>query len=216
MTRDLGPKSAIAHGALRPRSRFGGLVESFAEGVATLYVKENRDLHTLSGFEIITDRRGLAVDLGRFTGASVMCELVMRLAPEQEDAELYEALRQGLDTLLATSPDRAAGTSLREIWKLVAVLGFTPRLAHCVRCGRSVGAESARFDHVAGGILCGACAGSGARLPPEEVATLRSLVEGADPVPAADGVQRRLLADFVRYHVADGLRLRSLRFLDLT
>jgi hypothetical protein len=27
-------------------------------------------------------------------------------------------------------------------------------------------------------------------------------------------VQRRLLTDFVRYHVAEGLRLRSLQFLE--
>lgn len=214
MTRDFGPKSAIARGALRPKSKFGGLIESFSDGVATLYLKENRDLHTLSGFELVSDRRGLASDLARFAGASVLCELVMRLAPEQQDEPLYAALRSGLDALVDAPPDAADATALREIWRLVSELGFEPHLTHCLQCGRAVEGGQVRFDHAAGGVLCGACAGGRATLPPTELTLLRSLVAGSRPPGGANGTQRRLLTDFVRYHVAEGLRLRSLRFLE--
>jgi len=214
MTPDLGPKSAIARGALRPKSKFGGLIESFSDGIATLYLKENRDLHTLSDFELVADRRGLANDLVRFAGASVLCELVMRLAPEQQDEPLYGALRSGLDALVAAPADAADATALREIWRLVGELGFEPHLTHCLQCGRAVEDEEVRFDHAAGGLLCGSCAGSRATLPPAEIALLRTLVSGARPPGRVNGVQRRLLTDFVRYHVAEGLRLRSLQFLE--
>ena len=214
MTRDFGPKSAIARGALRPRSKFGGLIESFSDGIATLYLKENRDLHTLSEFELVADRRGLAVDLARFAGASVLCELVMRLAPEQRDDPLYAALRSGLDALVEAPADAADSTALREIWRLVGELGFEPQLTHCLQCGREVEGGEVRFDHAAGGLLCGACGGSRATLTAEELFLLRTLVSGGGPAGSANGTQRRLLTDFVRYHVAEGLRLRSLRFLD--
>ncbi|MGH7130234.1 MAG: DNA repair protein RecO, partial [Planctomycetaceae bacterium] len=43
LTADHGVCSAFARGALRPRSRFGGVLEPFSEGVATLYLKEGRE-----------------------------------------------------------------------------------------------------------------------------------------------------------------------------
>ncbi|MGH9262540.1 MAG: DNA repair protein RecO, partial [Acidimicrobiales bacterium] len=43
-TRDLGLQSAIAKGALRPRSPFGAGLELLSEGVAQLYHRESREL----------------------------------------------------------------------------------------------------------------------------------------------------------------------------
>ena len=62
MTLEHGPCSALARGALRPKSRFGGLLEPFSEGDATLYMKEGRDLHALSGFELVRERRVLGAE----------------------------------------------------------------------------------------------------------------------------------------------------------
>jgi hypothetical protein len=63
-------------------------------------------------------------------------------------------------------------------------------------------------------LLCGGCAGSRATISPTELTLLRTLVGGTRPPHSVNGVQRRLLTDFVRYHVAEGLRLRSLQFLE--
>src|SRR6266581_1508056 len=51
-TRDLGVQSAIAKGALRPKSRFGAGLELLSEGVAQLYFRETRELHTLGAFDL--------------------------------------------------------------------------------------------------------------------------------------------------------------------
>jgi len=214
VTREHGPRSAIARGARRPGSRFGGLIEPFAEGMATLYLREGGDLHTLSDFDLIRERQGLGRDLVRFAGASVLCEMVMRLAPEHRDDRLFAALVRGLDELLAAPADRAEGTALRAAWRLVAVLGFTPDLERCSRCGREPEGGSARFDYASGGLRCSSCGGEGPRLRPEDVQTLHRLLSPG-PVPPRPGLQqRRLLADFIRYHVAEGTHLRSLTFLE--
>src|SRR5207245_7188095 len=42
-TRELGVQSAIAKGALRPKSRFGAGLELLSEGVAQLYFRETRE-----------------------------------------------------------------------------------------------------------------------------------------------------------------------------
>ncbi len=52
LTLDHGPQSVMARGALRPRSRLSGVLEPFADGTATFYFKPDRDLHTLSEFEL--------------------------------------------------------------------------------------------------------------------------------------------------------------------
>ena len=215
MTLDHGPRSAIAKGARRPKSRFGGLIEPFAEGYATLYLKEGRDLHTLSDFDLVQERQGLGVDLPRFAGASVLCELVMRLAPEHRDDRLFGALVRGLDALLEAGPEEAAPVALREIWRLVAVLGFAPELERCAACGRAVEeGAGARFDHAAGGLRCTACGGEGVRLDAGELRALRGLAGRGELPGRVSGRQRRLLTDFIRYHLAEGTRLRSLAFLE--
>src|SRR5258705_9619438 len=56
-TRDLGVQSAIAKGALRPKSRFGAGLELLSEGVAQLYFRETRELHTLGAFDLVNLRR---------------------------------------------------------------------------------------------------------------------------------------------------------------
>src|SRR5205807_2086684 len=61
-TRDLGVQSAIAKGALRPKSRFGAGLELLSEGTAQLYFRETRELHTLGAFDLINLRRDLAAD----------------------------------------------------------------------------------------------------------------------------------------------------------
>ncbi|MDX1392990.1 MAG: DNA repair protein RecO [Gemmatimonadota bacterium] len=212
MTLEHGPCSAVARGALRPKSRFGGMLEPFVEGDATLYMKEGRELHTLSAFELVKERRDLGHSLDLFTVASVLCELVMRLAPEHRDDQLYRTLLGGLDSLHARAVEGGSSGGLEHVWSLVSTLGFHPQLEACVSCGRPIGAERARFDFSAGGLHCSTCAPGGPGLEPAELATLRSLAAGQAASPT-HGRQGRWLADFIRYHMSEGANLRSLPFL---
>jgi DNA repair protein RecO (recombination protein O) len=214
MTRDHGPRSAIAKGARRPGSKFGGLIEPFAEGYATLYLRENRDLHTLSDFDLIRERQGLGVDLPRYAGAAVLCELVMRLAPEHRDDRLFKVLVSGLDALVDAGAGEAEAVALRQIWRVVAALGFAPDLRRCVGCGAEVGGGGeVRFDYADGGLRCPACATEGPVLSGDEVETLRALAYGEGQPGEVGGRQRSLVVDFVRFHLAEGQRLRSLQYL---
>jgi DNA repair protein RecO (recombination protein O) len=212
MTLEHGPCSAVARGALRPKSRYGGMLEPFVEGDATLYMKEGRELHTLSAFELVRERRVIGQALRLYTVASVLCELVMRLAPEHRDDDLYRVLSGGLDGLQARAAAGEDEGGLEHIWALVSTLGFHPQLDICVSCARVIGDERARFDFSAGGIFCANCAPGGPGLEPNELAALRALVRGEDAAGPA-GQQGRWLADFIRYHMAEGANLKSLPFL---
>lgn len=213
MTLEHGPRSAIARGALRPKSRFGGLIEPFAEGFATLYLKEGRELLTLSDFDLLRERQRLGDDLARFAGASVLAEMVMRLAPEHRDERLFEALRRGLDELLDASRGVAEATALRAIWRLVAVLGFAPDLSRCVLCGRPIElGPGVRFDFAAGGLRCEEHPPEGVRIGAAELRAMRRLASRSPELPEVGPEQRELLADFIRYHLSEGVRIRALDF----
>lgn len=219
-TRTHGVRSVIARGALRPRSRFGGILEPFTEGMATLYVKEGRDLQTLSAFELTRTGQELGTDLRRFGGASLLAELVLRSASEEADPALFDQLRSALARLARAAPDRLDGILLAEAWALVGRLGFTPALEHCTACGRSVGDDDdAFFDYDAGGILCARCAPTAAGrragrvIPGAARRTLASLAAGVPAEVERPAAYWALLSRFIARHVADGAHLRSLAFL---
>ncbi len=222
LTRDRGLCSVIAKGARRPKSRFGGLLEPFTDGVATFYVKEGRELHTLSGFELVRERQALGRELVRYAGAGLLTEIVLRVAPAAPDRALFARLRRGLDRLLEEDGDVEAAI-LEETWRLIACLGFAPAVDRCAECGAEAPPDRAvLFDLSGGGLVCESCRRDGGRRHVRSLdagvrAELAALVAGATPpgvrlrtLPA----QRDLLREFVAHHVAEHRQLNSFRFLD--
>lgn len=219
LTRTHGVRSVIAKGALRPRSRFGGLLEPFSSGVSTFYHKEGRDLHTLSGFDLTRSGQALALDLVRFGAASLIAELVLRAGSEEADPYLFEQVDRAFLRLENAEPDLVESTGLAEAWSLSGRLGFAPSFDLCLDCGRSLDdEEEGRFDYAAGGIRCLECSAGhrGRSLPPHARLALVHLARGeAVPLERTEA-HWALLSRFLTYHVGEGGTLRSLAFLTET
>jgi DNA repair protein RecO (recombination protein O) len=218
LTRAAGVHSAIAKGALRPRSRFS-VLEPFSEGAAALYIRPGRDLQTLGGFDLTRSRQALGADLLRFGGASVVAELVLRTASEEPQPALFDAVGAGLDSLAAATAADVEYTLLAVIWSLVSLLGFAPELEACIVCGAGIEpAADASFDYAAGGLRCDPCAAGlpGRRIPARARAALASYTRGE---AAAGGVTEghwRLLSRYLEHHILEGTPLRSLHFVATT
>jgi DNA repair protein RecO (recombination protein O) len=221
LSRDHGLCSVIAKGARRPKSRFGGLLEPFTDGIATFYAKEGRELHTLSGFELLRERQALGNELIRYAGAGILTEMVLRFAPSAPDLELFTQLGCGLDRLLDEQGDLEIAI-LEETWKLVAYLGFGPSVDLCAACGEvPAEEETAHLDLVDGVIICHRCRpqtrdlhlralGPEARI---ELAALLAVGAPLDRLSTARS-QRDLLREFIAYHLAEHRPLNSFRFLE--
>ncbi len=220
-TRDYGIQSAIAKGAARPKSPFGTQLEILSQGTAHLYLKPSRELQTLAGFEVVHLRSALAAEVRRYVAAQVLVELILRCAPVEPHVSLFDFLCRQLDRLSETGPAKLDETALGAAWQLVAILGFTPQLDYCARDGRSLGAGAARFSISDGGLVCPGCAAGRktALLRPGDREALRQLVAGnEDPPlglsPRQAAAHRRLLARFVRYHLAEGREFKALDFFE--
>ncbi len=214
-TPDHGVQSVIAKGAMRPRSRFGGRLQILSEGVAQFYHRPHRDLHTLAGFDVTEQHVALAADLRRFAGAAALAELVLRTVHEDPQPPVFDALVATLHALAGATPDRVVHAALAGLWHTIIVLGFAPTVDQCVRCGQPLG-DDAWFALAEGGLLCPSCGrGTGAgALSRADQETLRAFLDGVDvgdtlSAPHA-AAHRRLLARFVRRHVADDAALPAL------
>jgi DNA repair protein RecO (recombination protein O) len=218
-TREHGVQSAIAKGALRPRSRFGAALQLLSEGQAQYLAKEHRELHVLTAFDLQQLHVGLAADLSRYSTASVLAEVMIRFAPADPHPDSYDVVRGALHDLEHASRDEVEALGFRVLWHLVSVLGFAPSLDACVRDGTILPGEGALpFSTREGGALCPACAADqgATQLPADARADLAALLDPDAPLPALDerhgAAHRRLLGRYVRYHLAEGAELPGLEF----
>ncbi|MBA3888964.1 MAG: DNA repair protein RecO [Gemmatimonadaceae bacterium] len=216
LTRDAGVRSVVAKGLRKSTRRFGGGVDLFARGTAHLYTKPGRDLDTLAGFEDLRVRFDLAADMARFTGASVLAELVLRFAREAEaDATLFDTLVHAVDGVADSAGSRAVEAVLAGAWRIVAALGFAPAVERCSDCHAPFAAdEQVLFSHPVGGALCQRCGriARGRLLPPLARAALATWLQGdrLSGIDEAEGrAHQRLLREFLEEHLTDGRPLRA-------
>ena len=216
-TREHGVQSAIAKGASRPKSKFGAALQLLSEGQAHLLMKDGRDLHTLTGFDVQKVRVGLADQLDRYATATALAEVMLRCAPPVTHPEAYDLLRNGLEALEIAPPVVLDVLALRILWGLVGVLGFAPVLDACARDGEVL-AGKVGFSFREGGALCARCAPTRAAttLEAKDLAELRLLVAAGEELPPLDEkhatAHRRLLTRWVREHLGEGAALPALEF----
>jgi len=156
-TRDRGKLRAVAEGARRIRSRFGGSLELFAFGKLVYFERPTKGLHKVNEFGLLESFRPLRETLELFVHGAYLVELV-DLAMEEGDAneELFTLLLQAL-RLLGQGVEPALLQRGFEI-RLLKLLGYLPELWSCVRCRAALpGTEPLLVSPSQGGVLCPAC-----------------------------------------------------------
>jgi DNA repair protein RecO (recombination protein O) len=218
-TREHGVQSAIARGALRAKTRFGGALQLLSEGQAQYLVKEQRELHVLTSFDLRRLHVGLTGDLHRYAAACALAEVMLRFAPSDPHPESFEVFQSALEALETSPLETIEPLGFRLLWQLVSVLGFAPALDACVIDGTALPADGPLpFSARDGGALCATCAGQrgAARLPPRDRLDLALLLDPHAALPQLDARQgaahRRLLARYIRHHLAEGAELPALEF----
>jgi len=217
LTRESGVQSVLARGARRSRKRFGSAMDLFAQGIAEIHTRPNRELQTLGALDVTRARSELGTDVGRFTAASMISEIVLRF-PYEEAAGIFDTVEECFDRIGAAAPDRTLEAGLGGAWRIISELGFTPALDVCANCHAPIDpAVSVAFSHSAGGALCARCgaASSGARtIPASARVALRSWFEGGDatiPSNADARAHQRLLREFFQQHLGTDRELRAFR-----
>ena len=191
-----GRIGAIAKGARKPKSRFGGRLEPFFR--LDLMLHEGRsDLMTVTGATTLDGYPRLRSSGPALTAGARACDAVLRLLDSEEpNPPAYNLLCRYLALLDDPAESRAANleTALSFRIKLALAAGFAPELASCAHCGEAE--HLVGFSGAAGGVICASCeAGS---FPLSEEAH-RFMVNGlAKPLSEAPEAEPRALRQVER------------------
>ena len=194
--RERGRIGAIAKGARKPRSRFGGRLEPFFR--LDLVLHEGRsDLLTVTSAATVEGYPRLRSSGPAIGAGARACDSVLRLLDAAEpNPPAYNLLCRYLALLDAPSDPRAPGpeAALAFRLKLALVAGFAPELASCARCGEAD--HLVGFSGAAGGVVCGGCEAGSFELGEE---AHRFMVEAlAQPLSDAPRAEPRALRQVER------------------
>jgi len=135
LTRQMGRVRAVAAGAQRTKSRYGGALESLSYVRIWLYERENRDLGRLNSAEIIESFFDMQKDYSAHLAAQYLAEVAERVLPEREVNDRVFRL------MLAV---------LRGLKKAVRSNGLTAGPAHGSRGGAADSAEKTAEESAPG------------------------------------------------------------------
>lgn len=222
-TAEYGKLKVVAKGARKPRSRYGAALELFNEIQAVCYLRDGRDLHTLSDGDASLTHPSLSRDMERLVFASAACELIDSVTLEGESNDrLFQCLTGVLRGL-----EEVRQTQLEPLFwyfqiRAASALGYRPELVQCVSCRRHPDGSWRWFSAAHGGVVCSRCnAGGAIRMAGESLAFLARLQSirtyKADVIPSLpQGAEeiRDVLRHFLAHYGGGRGGLRALDCID--
>lgn len=175
LTRKSGKIRAIAKGARRTTSKFGGRLEPF-QHVDIQFAQGKGSLEIVAQAELLHASR-LGADYSRFTAAQVLVETADRLVVEERVPSLQQYLLL-LRAVRALERNEVPAPLLVDSYLLrsLAVAGYAVATEACAGCGD---VDVRWFSPQGGGAVCTACRTSGsAQLTPADVEHLGALLAG--------------------------------------
>lgn len=196
-SRTRGRIGAIAKGARRPKSRFGGRLEPFFR--LDLVMHEGRgELLTVTGAATLDGHPRLRASGPALGAAARACDAVLRLLDSTDpNPPAYNLLCRYLAML--DDPKHGERAVSLEValsfrLKLALAAGFVPELASCASCGET--AHLSGFSGAAGGVVCSSCeAGS---FPLSEEAHRFMVAAIGSPLAEAPSVEEQALRQVER------------------
>jgi DNA repair protein RecO (recombination protein O) len=155
-TRQLGRIRAVAAGAQRTKSRYGGTLESLGYIRLWLYERENRDLGRLNSVEIIESFFDLQKDYASHLAGQYLVEVSERLLPERESSDRTFRLLLAVLRSLKRSNEVERPLVYFNYW-ILRLGGFLPDLTHCSGCGRILQDETVSYTAALPGLFGREC-----------------------------------------------------------
>ena len=162
-TEDYGKIKVTAKGARKPKSKFGAALELMTELQAVCYLRDDRELQTLSDCDLLRTFPSLLGDLQLMSYGSAACEMIDRMTIDQEpNKRIYACLKGVLRGLGEVTSQQVEPLFWYFQVRLAEALGYRPELTECVGCRQSLDTRGLlSFTAALGGGLCRSCSQRG-------------------------------------------------------
>lgn len=155
LTSDRGIIKAFAKGPRKTKSRFGSSFEPLTHAKLSLWGKEQSSLPRITQSDIISPFHEIRETFQDFINVSKLVEILIALTPEAAPNErLFLFFLNILHRIRSSSSGSNDALHLITRIRLLAVIGYAPRLKGCGRCG----GKSLLFYPDSGTTLCSTCA----------------------------------------------------------
>jgi DNA repair protein RecO (recombination protein O) len=125
LTRDLGKLRGVARRARRPKSPFGSGLERLSQVRMAYFQKENAELVSLSGCELIESQVGLQSEYAMSVVLDYFTEVTEQVLPGHEPNEKFFRLLASVLTYLRAGGNQWTAASYFSVWT-VRLLGLWP------------------------------------------------------------------------------------------
>ncbi len=199
LTRELGPLTAIAHGAAQSKGRLKLLTIPIRRVVLKAYHDPVADSWKVVDIEGIDLYGGLSEDLDRSATASIWAEVLWKTQSPGQPSEVYDLFTDALAVLDGASSEASQRLHVHTLWRALELSGLAPDFSVCSDCGKSLTGGAWVLE---GEALCADCAhGRGTWLSAAAVDTLLAAavlpLSEAVLAPLSDNDARALIREAV-------------------
>jgi DNA repair protein RecO (recombination protein O) len=200
LTRQFGRLRAVAAGAQRPKSRYGGTLEPLSYVRLWIFERENRDLLRINSAELAESFFSMQKDYRIQIAAQYVAEAAEKFLPDRETNDRVFRLLLAVLRAIKRTGEVNRPLIYFNYW-LLRLGGFLPDFGVCASCGAGL-ETSGYYAAGAHGLACGDCQ------PPRDslklsVSDLKAVVENCQgtlerwiqagaPAPALNEVRRFL------------------------
>jgi DNA repair protein RecO (recombination protein O) len=216
---DFGRISAIAKGALRPKSSFYGRLELLSMVNISLSRREGREMDTATEATVINHYESIRSNPDAFVYSCIFIEWLLNTITGSEPSHpMYHLISGVLDNFAAGAPYWPVLCS--GIEKALRLSGFGMEIDRCTRCGGNPG-KSSMWDTTSGGIVCKNCSDNSEKIPPGLIAFIRksrsNRLDEVRNLKLWRGGYRQcfdLMRKFAEVHMETRMKLKSLSVLE--
>jgi DNA repair protein RecO (recombination protein O) len=126
---------AIAHGALKMKSKLRSSTQPFSKVKAYIYYDPVKDSYKITDIETIAQYFGVSESVEKYYAASLFSEIILKsFGGGESGGEAYPLLRDAFENLGASGD--LTYVIIQFIYRYLGITGYSPQLRSCSRCGR--------------------------------------------------------------------------------